>query len=451
MKTIARLILLLNLTSCTFKNETSRNITSDFYTLDKNFVDVQINSIPEGAKVIVVPFQNSEGQLLIADGEGGFILGTAKVVQFKYPLLSLEQQSQTEHEILKKYMSADIVLTGEFLETEEGFIITPVAISARTGFQMAATKIVVPATQIKHVVLPDNIVVTKAIILDSQIPILSMNSSLKLYAMSSIPLVFFATGPQGGWGGVFRRAFGGGDTRTQTRPVRLSSFPRPGVDVDNLDDDGDDPRDTPPPNFYGEEIDGEQICRTKLQCHNAMQFVRAWGPNLPGLTVLADVRHCGWYTFIPDADPSRIGFHIQSGDSLSKGRLQALVFFSDRGFQELSITYRFTPYDSQPTDNSRSCEIARCIRRNSWAYGARGDRDYQALDQLRPNSNSYIGAMARRCSITSNEFPVANSDGKYPGWNYWRNTGPNVRRPDWLRVQRYSTGPSDRPRFTPYR
>lgn len=461
MKYAALLILILGTTSCspvgTLDNDNSsgfpidRSLISDFYAIDRSLIDVQRNSVPEGARVIVLPLQDSKGQLLIANGEGGFSLGTPTATAFEYPIISLEDLTDSQRDFLEKYRSADIVITGEFVSSGEGYKITAIAISPRTGFQMAATEILVRSQEVNSIDLPSNVFLARADIFDSQIPILSLYSTVQLYSSPDFARISFSTGPQGGWGGVFRRAFGGGETRTRTRPARLSSFPRPKADKDNLDETGDDPRDTPPPNFYGEEVDGEQICRVILQCQNALQIARTWGPSLPGLTVIADIRHCGWYTYIPDAEPKRIGFHIQPGDSLNKGRLQALTFFSDRGFKELSITYRFAPYDSQPRDNNRACKIARCIRLNSWAYGVKGDRDYQAFNQLRPNSNSFIGAIAKRCSISSRNFPSSSSDGKYPGWNYWRRTGPNVRRPDWLRVPHYPTSRSDRPRFTPFR
>lgn len=186
------------------------------------------------------------------------------------------------------------------------------------------------------------------------------------------------------------------------------------------DEEGDDPRDTPPPNLYGEEIDS-QTCRVKLQCRWGMstQYYTAIAPGF-----LYGAKHCGYFTYIPSATPERLGTHVQPGTggspasgSFLNGHVQGLIFISDRGFQEYSWAYKFVPYDVQGKD---ACDIATCVRRISWDYSLRDARPYNALAWRKPNSNSFIGVVRDHCDITG--LPVAG-DGQYKGLTYWRFPG----------------------------
>ena len=245
----------------------------------------------------------------------------------------------------------------------------------------------------------------------------------KLHGAGLLARHVFEIGPEEGWAEVFKRTLGGAvGAITATTVARLPGFPT------KERRDSDDPRDAPPPEIFGEEIEG-QSCRVKLQCRWAVPVSR----RLAGLGWFRNSYHCGWYTFIPSAEPKRIGFHLTGpwfadfGESRT-GWVEAWTFTSDRGWEEFSLTFRFLEYDSQRDGHPDACEAARCLRRESWAYAAWGERPYEVMGQRLPNSNSFLGAVADRCGLTMPPLPQFPAEGQVPGWFYWRKVNRDFTR-----------------------
>lgn len=418
-------------------------------TVDSGAPDAGVANRPEALRwtVLTLPLMDSKNRLLIPDGKGSFALMTPPTAPGLREL-DLAQMTAPMREGFGRLERAAVIVGGNFEETADGFRLEVTAVDGLSGLEVSHADAVLDKNKVRKVEAPEGVTL-HALSSPYAAPnarALSLSSLLTLNATFALPL-FEVKGPRGGWGQVFKDALGVGETRERPRNPRPPSFPRPRDDQDNLDDagtpdGGTDPRDEPPPTIFGEELDGGVICRVKLQCQYATQMHRSWMQSPAGVLFgfsfnghVLGYFHCGWYTFIPDAAQyQRLGFDVQAVDFGTRGlsgRTYARVFNSDQGFKELSVTFQFEPYDSQPVDNGRSCEIANCVRRSSWTYAALGDRPYDMFPGDEPNSNSFIGAIAKRCAITDPDFPPAADDGKYPGWNYWRDTGPQSVRPDW--------------------
>jgi len=136
-------------------------------------------------------------------------------------------------------------------------------------------------------------------------------------------------------------------------------------------------------------------------------------------------------------------------------RVQALAFGSDFGFREWDNSFEFVPYDSDTKNLSSEavCKISKCIRKKAWAYARLDPRGYDAFGQSQPNSNSFLGAIAKACEIEGIDgvpsFPVypdnhprrgkpmqpgieggfwggeraSVSEGRFLGWHYWQRHG----------------------------
>lgn len=222
-------------------------------------------------------------------------------------------------------------------------------------------------------------------------------------------LAFFdiSIGPPEGWGDVFVRTLGGALGALFSGP---DEFP--------IGDGG------VPPVIYGEVIDG---CRVILQTRRG-GHQEGWG---------------GWYTFIPEANPERLGFHIEptdlrrlSDDSLifTRGKTMAHIFKdkSDLGFKELwSHGIIDEEWDSQKTSLSPEViyKIAKAIRTLAWKYAAIGKRPYEKFGWFSPNGNSFLGEMKRGAEIASGSsisIPDTQPDeGDHNGWDYWPRKAKN--------------------------
>lgn len=203
------------------------------------------------------------------------------------------------------------------------------------------------------------------------------------------------------------------------------------------EDDGDDPRDTPPPTIYGEEIDAEDMCRVKVQCHwgLASGAVSAWLSKK-----IIGQRHCAIFTRIDTAQPVRMGHHIQ-GNGFT-GHIETSQFQSDAGYKEIYPDY-WDHWDSF-SNPVNSCPIAECLRAKTSQYDTTfRDRPYKGMADgnsatraVHPNSTSYIGAMVDSCSVPSptprigvmHYNPLFRWDFKqgFTGWHYWKRAEPPV-------------------------
>lgn len=217
--------------------------------------------------------------------------------------------------------------------------------------------------------------------------------------------------------------------------------------------DGDDPRDTPRPMIYGEEINGEDSCRVKVQCHWAL----ARGPRTGWLSkILLRQRHCAFYTRINAAPQPMLGHHIKS--SPFTAQIETLPFSSDAGFYEKQSDY-WDLWDSYKVP-ANSCALAQCLRNKSSEYDIFTERPYKAFTDgqkyttsVHSNSSSFIGAMVESCSIPSpkpgfgniSTTPLIRMDYTegFVGWHYWQRAEPPVEF--WKQVSSAKTPPTIHP------
>lgn len=216
------------------------------------------------------------------------------------------------------------------------------------------------------------------------------------------------------------------------------------------EDDGDDPRDTPPPLMFGEEIDKKLSCRVKVQCH----WGAATGPITGWLSkTLIGQRHCAFYTRI-DSDPQpMLGHHIQG--SLFTVRIETKIFSSDAGFSELQSDYwDHWDSDSAPID---SCPLAICLRGKVAEFDAIRERPYKAFadgmdrtTSVHSNSSSFIGALVDSCAVPSPTPALGNLawgslirmdfHQGFAGWHYWQRAKPPAEF--WKQVSSAKTPPT---------
>lgn len=225
------------------------------------------------------------------------------------------------------------------------------------------------------------------------------------------------------------------------------------LEKEGRDDDGDDPRDTPPPLIFGEEIDDEASCRVKVQCHWGV----AVGPISGWLSkVLIGQRHCAFYTRI-DSDPQpKLGHHIQG--SLHTAKIETRSFNTDAGFLELQSDY-WDHWDSYTTTVDH-CALAQCLRGKVVEFDAITERPYKAFaDGKHPttlvhsNSSSFIGALVDSCAVPSptptlgniSARPLVRTDYKqgFAGWHYWERAKPPAEF--WKQVSSAKTPPTIHP------
>lgn len=218
-------------------------------------------------------------------------------------------------------------------------------------------------------------------------------------------------------------------------------------------DDGDDPRDTPPPIIFGEEIDKEDSCRVKIQCH----WGAARGPITGWISkALVGQRHCAFYTRIDSEGQPMLGHHIQG--SLFTVRIETKIFSSDAGFLELQSDY-WDHWDSYsaPID---SCALATCLRGMVNEFDAIRERPYKAFADgkhfttaVHSNSSSFIGALVDSCTVPSPTPTLGNSSNRplvrrdykegFAGWHYWERAKPPAEF--WKQVSSAKTPPTIHP------
>ena len=356
--------------------------------------------------VVVLPFTDSLGNVYLVgpDNQIEFVKSIhADEDQRELPLPDEVNQSQLND--VRNLLSADFHALGIIGVVDGNVMLLMSVVDGITGNVIGSTELALELDEEDIEKLP----------LSEGFPdhalSLSISSLIQVNSIGGLKLhnLTYKEDPRAGRivKGIFR-ILDGFRTRTRERPKIFDAFD---------DEKGDDPRDAPPPNLFGEEIDS-QTCRVKLQCR--------WGLSTQYYTLVApgfatQIKHCGYFTYIPSATPKRLGTHIQPGTGGSPGsgalvdsHVQGLIFISDRGFQEHSWAYKFVPYDVQ---GAAECRRATCVRAIFWEYSLRDARPYNAFAWGKPNSNSFIGAVRNDCGITG--LPMVG-DGKYKGLTYWR-------------------------------
>lgn len=219
--------------------------------------------------------------------------------------------------------------------------------------------------------------------------------------------------------------------------------------------DKKDPRDEPPPVLYGEEIDYQLACRVKIQWHWAAAIDDEGLFSGVGPGMLLQQKHFGVFTRISDDPAPRLGHHIQ-GKGLIGTKSGVLVqegFLSDEGFREIWADY-IDLYDSateQPYKSEEEiCAMARCLRRESAAYGALGPRPYTTLadytmiflTERHPNSSSFVGAIVEACGVPCAR-PRDTVSFEYVdhsiGWHYWKRARDRGKG-DWKHLHSAAPG-----------
>jgi len=426
MHKLSVMLPFLVLVSCASENEKSmeNSSLSLLDRLDKGKGEINLD-------IAVMPFTDSNGNVYLVGEDGNIEKLAGITAEFDNEVGSSTVNESMQREFEKTF-DVDLHVVGVIGRRDTELVIYTAALDPVTGDVYAnhLDSLAVTDEQLEKLSLAEGLPEQAlAISIDSIMGIHKKNGIRKQNIKFRVPRL--SPGPKGGWGGVFRRALGLGDKgKTRTRPVPWKPW-----GLDTRPNDGDDPRDTPPPEIFGEEIDTDMVCRVKIQCRWAT--AKLYYPPVASVISIRN-KHCGYFTYIPGAGVERLGTHVQPGvgtgthgGSLLNGHVEALVFQSDRGFQELSWSYKFLPYDNV-RDNSDNkppvCAMAKCIRENSWKYHLLDARPYTPFGSDKPNSNSFIGAMKKACNVPASNLPTyvrggGDQEGNYAGLHYWDKVG----------------------------